>query len=233
KRELLEGANEVSTSGNGITGNDETTENILVTWDTIFVAPDPGVVGPGVPVELSSFAASVSENSVTLNWATATELNNSGFDILRKDKSNQWNKIGFVPGFGTSSETHSYTFADKNLNSGQYAYRLKQVDFAGSSELSDVVYVDVTDPARYGLSQNYPNPFNPNTTIKFSIPEASNVTLKVFNTLGEEISVLVNRVMEAGTHEINFDASQLHSGIYFYRIDAGAFSQVKKMTLLK
>jgi hypothetical protein len=239
KRVLLENGNESGPVGigNGITGHDETTENILATWDTIYVAPDPGVVGPGVPVELVSFTISVIGNSVTLNWATATELNNSGFDVLRQsapgEQNNQWEKIGFVPGFGTSTEKHNYSFVDENLTSGQYSYRLKQIDFDGTSELSDVVNVEVTNPTQYNLSQNYPNPFNPSTTINFTLPEASNVTLKIFNTLGEEVSVLFNRVMEAGTHEVNFEASQLHSGMYFYRIEAGTFTQVKKMTLLK
>jgi len=186
-----------------------------------------------VPVELSSFTASVSENVVTLIWSTATELNNSGFDVLRQAENQQWDKIGFVPGFGTSTEIHSYSFVDANVTSGQYSYRLKQVDFDGSSELSDVVNVEIINPVQYNLSQNYPNPFNPSTTIQYSIPEVSNVTLKVFNTLGEEVSVLVNRIMEAGTYEVNFEASQLHSGIYFYRLDTGTFSQVKKMTILK
>jgi hypothetical protein len=117
--------------------------------------------------------------------------------------------------------------------SGKYSYRLKQIDLDGSSEFSKIVNVEVTNLTEYNLSQNYPNPFNPSTTINFTLPEASNVTLKIFNTLGEEVSVLVNRIMEAGTHNFNFEASQLHSGIYFYRLEAGTFNQVRKMTLLK
>ena len=192
------------------------------------------ILPPGtIPVELTSFVASVSGNNVTLNWITATEINNSGFDILRQAQNNQWNKIGFVAGFGTTTETHSYSFVDENLTSGQYAYRLKQVDFDGTSELSNVVNVEVTNPVKYNLSQNYPNPFNPGTTIKFTLAEGGNVTLKIYNTLGEEVALLVNRIMESGTHNVNFDALNLNSGIYFYRIEAGDFSQVKKMTLLK
>lgn len=193
--------------------------------------------GSIVPVELTSFTAFVGGNTVTLNWSTATELNNSGFDILRQSaqdgQNNQWEKIAFIAGYGTTTETRNYSFVDNNLAVGQYSYRLKQIDFDGTSELSDVVNVEVINPAQFDLSQNYPNPFNPSTTIKFSLPEASNVTLKVFNTLGEEVTVLVNRIMEAGTHEVNFEASQLQSGIYFYRLEAGTFSQVKKLTLLK
>jgi hypothetical protein len=158
-----------------------------------------------VPVELTSFTASVSGNSVTLNWATATELNNSGFEVQRSATENTWEKIAFVKGFGSTTETKNYSFLDNNLAAGQYSYRLKQIDYDGTSELSDVVNVEVINPVQYALSQNYPNPFNPSTTINFTLPEASNVTLKIFNTLGEEVSVLVNRVMEAGTHNVNFE----------------------------
>ena len=233
KREKLEGANEVNSGGNGITGHDETTEDIIATWDTIYVAPDPGVVGPAVPVELASFTASVSSSSVTLNWTTATEMNNSGFDILRSTQEDVWMKIAFVNGNGTTTEIHTYSFRDENLSAGTYYYKLKQVDFDGSYEYSNVVNVDVTNPTQFELSQNYPNPFNPSTTIKFTIPESAMVTLKVFNALGEEIALLVDRVMESGSYDVNFDASGLNSGMYFYRIQAGDFTQVKKMTLLK
>lgn len=233
KREKLEGANEVNAGGNGITGHDETTEDILVTWDTIYVAPDPGVVGPAVPVELASFTASVSGNTVTLNWITSTEMNNSGFDILRSVQKDVWEKIAFVRGNGTTTEINYYSFEDENLNAGKYSYRLKQIDFDGSYEYSNVVYVDVAIPTKFELSQNYPNPFNPSTTIKFTIPESAMVTLSIFNALGEEVALLVNRVMESGTYEVNFNAVGLNSGMYFYRIQAGDFTQVKKMTLLK
>jgi hypothetical protein len=233
KREWLEGANEVNSGGNGITGHDETTEDILVTWDTLYVAPDPGVVGPDIPVELASFTASVNENIVTLNWITATELNNSGFDILRSTQQDVWEKISFVPGNGTTTEVHYYSFEDENLDAGKYSYKLKQIDFDGSYEYSNVVYVDVSNPVEFELAQNYPNPFNPSTTIKFSIPEATMVTLAVYNALGEEVSLLVDRFMESGIHQVNFEAVGLNSGMYFYRIQAGDFTQVKKMTFLK
>jgi len=201
-----------------------------IIFDGILIGSDWVVV---TPVELTSFTASVKENIVTLNWITATELNNSGFDILRSSQQDVWEKISFVPGNGTTTEIHYYSLEDKNLDAGNYSYKLKQIDFDGSFEYSNVVYVDVTNPVEFELSQNYPNPFNPSTTIKFSIPEATMVTLKVFNTLGEEVALLVDRFMDSGIHEINFDAIGLNSGMYFYRIQAGDFAQVKKMTLLK
>jgi hypothetical protein len=222
-----------ATGGNGITGHDETSEPLTITWALLPVSPNDGTV----PVELTSFNASVGGNTVTLNWATATELNNLGFDVMRQSAvgglTGQWEKIAFVEGHGTTTESRSYSFVDNDLVSGKYSYRLKQIDLDGSSEFSKIVNVEVTNLTEYNLSQNYPNPFNPSTTINFTLPEASNVTLKIFNTLGEEVSVLVNRIMEAGTHNFNFEASQLHSGIYFYRLEAGTFNQVRKMTLLK
>ena len=187
-----------------------------------------------VPVELTSFTSAVDGNNVILSWSTASELNNQGFEIQRSTQGNEFASIGFVAGHGTTTEAKTYRFVDVDLSAGNYTYRLKQVDFNGTFSYSDVVNVDVTSlPIQFELAQNYPNPFNPSTTIKFSIPQSSNVTLKIFNTLGQEVSTLINQNMESGVHTINFDASQLNSGIYFYRLDADQFSQVRKMTLIK
>jgi len=186
-----------------------------------------------VPVELTSFTAAANDDDVVLNWSTATELNNFGFEVQRSFEGNEFVTVGFVNGHGTTTEAKNYRFLDANLTAGNYSYRLKQVDFNGTFSFSDDVNVDVTGPLQFELAQNYPNPFNPSTTIKFSIPQSSNVTLKIFNTLGQEVTSLINQNMESGVHTINFDASQLNSGIYFYRLDAGSYSEVKKMTLLK
>jgi len=186
-----------------------------------------------VPVELTSFTVIVNGNDVTLNWSTATELNNFGFEIQRSIAGNEFVTVGFVNGHGTTTEAKTYRFVDANLSAGSYTYRLKQVDYNGTFSYSDEVNVDVSGPLQFELAQNYPNPFNPSTSIKFSIPQSSNVTLKIFNTLGQELITLIDQNMESGTHSINFDASKLNSGVYFYRLDAGSFSEVKKMTLVK
>jgi len=190
-----------------------------------------------IPVELASFTASVNEKVVTLNWVTASEINNSGFQVERKS-TGEYETIGFVPGFGTTTETKSYSFSDANLNVGTYSYRLKQIDFDGTSEYSDVVEVDVTVPDVFALEQNYPNPFNPSTQIDFSLAADSKVTLNVFSLLGEKVATIVNSNLAAGSHQVDFNAANLNSGVYFYRIEAIGidgtnFTNVKKMILTK
>jgi hypothetical protein len=95
--------------------------------------------------------------------------------------------------------------------------------------------VEIVDgiPQAYAMSQNYPNPFNPSTSIDFSLPEASKVSLKVFNILGQEVAEIATGVLQAGTHRANFDASHLSTGIYFYRLTAGNFASMKRMVLVK
>ncbi len=194
--------------------------------------------GPYVPVELVSFSANVIDNGVQLNWSTASELNNRGFEIQRKAEGGEFLAVGFVNGNGTSTETHNYAYVDKNLSVGTYSYRLKQVDYNGTFEYSDVIEVDVTPPAEYSLTQNFPNPFNPSTTITFSLKADANVSLRVFNVLGQEVASIVNGMMNAGSHQIDFTAAELNSGVYFYNIvadgvDGSSFNSTRKMILNK
>jgi hypothetical protein len=186
-----------------------------------------------IPVELTSFTAASIGNSVTLNWSTATEINNSGFEIERKSASSNWVSVGFVPGNGTTTEAKQYAFVDNNLSAGNYSYRLKQIDFDGTFEYSNSVEVEVSTPSVYELAQNYPNPFNPSTAIKFNLPEAGNVKLVVYNLLGQEVNTLVNEFKSAGSYTINFDATNLTSGVYLYKIEANGFVQTRKMMLIR
>lgn len=188
-----------------------------------------------VPVELISFSAAINDNCVTLNWSTATETNNYGFEMLRRTSThiNKWETIGFVPGHGTTTELQSYSFIDEPLQVGKYRYRLKQLDFDGGFEFSQTLEVNIGNPAKFFLNQNYPNPFNPNSTLRYTVPKVSVVSIKIYDIMGEEISTLVNEVKQPGTYEINFYAQGLASGIYIYRMVADGFSATRKMNILK
>ena len=187
-----------------------------------------------LPVELSSFSASIIGSAVKLSWKTETETNNFGFEILRSAQNdNDWIKLGFVDGYGNSNSPKDYSFTDASVVSGSYSYRLKQIDIDGQFDYSKIIEVELGAPKKYELAQNFPNPFNPNTSISFTLPESGNVKLTVYNLLGQEIAILVNGVKEAGTHIINFNVEELNSGIYIYKIEAGNFVQTKKMTLIK
>lgn len=190
--------------------------------------------GGVIPVELTSFTANATESSVVLNWTTASEVNNAGFNIERKASGeSSFRTVGYVEGRGTTLEPGSYSYTDKNMGNGTYTYRLKQLDFDGSFEYSNEVEVNIGTPATFALMQNYPNPFNPSTLIKYALPADLQVELSVFNVLGEKVATLVNTFQKAGNYEIVFDASKLSSGVYLYRIDAGRYSSVKKMILTK
>ena len=198
-----------------------------------------GTLGNTVtPVELTSFSASSNGSNVTLRWSTATETNNKGFEIERQNTGisstiSQWEKIGFVYGSGTTTNPKNYSFVDDNLTRDVYHYRLKQIDFDGSFRYSNEVEVDINIPLQFNLSQNYPNPFNPTTRIEFSIPGNGNVTLTVYNLLGQKVVDLVNENMKAGSYQVTFDASRLSSGIYYYRLESQNKISIKKMMLLK
>jgi hypothetical protein len=210
-----------------------------------------------IPIELKSFTASVlqSEKAVQLNWTTATETNNSGFEIERLQDSKierlkDWEAIGFVPGFGTTTEPKSYSYIDENVTTSIYKYRLKQIDFDGSFEYFNEieVIVDFT-PKEFVLYQNYPNPFNPSTTIKFEIPsviaseakQSQFVTLRVYDILGNEVATLVNEEKQPGVYEVEFgyqvshsgEVRNLTSGVYFYELKVGNFKDTNKMILAK
>jgi len=212
-----------------------------------FIGPDTVIVGgngssvvkialePIVPVELTSLSASVNPDNISIIWTTATELNNRGFDVERKlASSNNWEVVGFVEGSGTTTESKSYVYQDYDVVTGQYNYRIKQIDFDGNMTYYNLAETVVFGaPDRFELSQNYPNPFNPNTTISFSIPQKSDVSVKIYDILGNEVTTLVNETREAGRYNVNFNASNYSSGVYFYTIKAGNFNETKKMTLLK
>jgi hypothetical protein len=188
-----------------------------------------------LPVELSSFTVTAGVKSANLSWTTATEVNNYGFEVERTASGRtQWQKIGFVEGAGTTNAPRAYSYSDRDISVGTWSYRLKQIDRDGKFIYSRTVEAaPALAPDEYELSQNYPNPFNPATTIGFDLKNDGYARMIVYNVLGEHVADLVNVELAAGHHSVVFDASQLPGGIYFYRLDAGTFLQVKKMTLLK
>ena len=190
-----------------------------------------------VPVELISFTSSINNDDVTLNWQTSTETNNQGFQIKRRktqdEKSEEWENIGFVNGSGTITEPQSYSFVNENLQLGKYQYRLKQIDFDGSFEYSNIIEVNIDLPKTFALLNCFPNPFNPSTKIMYEIPQQSNVIIKVYDVLGNEVSTPVNEMQSAGSYQIIFDASELANGVYFYKLQADNFVETKKMILMK
>ena len=201
------------------------------------IQPQNIIIDP-LPVELTSFNAKVIGKNILLIWQTATEINNYGFEVERMSnvkcqKSEQWTKLGFVDGNGNSNSPKDYLFEDKNpAGSGEIKYRLKQIDNNGQFKYSDMVgvYYSLND---FQLFQNYPNPFNNSTTISWQQPTSEFISLKVYDVLGNEVTTLLNENMEGGKHIINFDASNLSSGIYIYKLQSIDFTQNKKITLLK
>ena len=187
-----------------------------------------------VPVELISFKARLEKNKVMLIWHTASELNNYGFEIEKSTNKGTWTKIGFVSGGGTTTEYHSYSFNDYEILSVVQYYRLKQINFDGGYNYSKEVEIDITAPDKFALEQNYPNPFNPETNISYTIPEETNITLKLYDITGREIKVLVNEKKQPGYYTIKLKGGELSSGVYFCRlVTTSGYTAVKKLILLK
>ncbi len=191
-----------------------------------------------VPVELAAFNAQLAGDDVILNWTTASELNNQGFDIEFSMDNENFTKIGFVPGFGTTTETKSYSFKVSEVSAGIQYFRLKQIDFDGTATIHNSVEVNGPVPNSFVLNQNHPNPFNPSTTISFSLPVEANVNIKLFNMLGQEVAQITEKDFQAGNHNVEFNASNLSTGAYIYTFEAiggnGAnFKSTKKMLLLR
>lgn len=225
----------------------------LTSWST--ATPGSFDENQVLPVELTSFGYEVRGDAVCLQWKTATEVNNYGFEIERmlvasnykgnligSQEEQNWETIAFLPGYGNSNSPKNYEYTDFSPDAGRIFYRLKQIDNDGVSEYSKVLELTFSKSIEikgFSLSQNFPNPFNPSTTINYEIGENSgtglkqNVRLTVFDILGKEIAILVNSAQEAGHHSVSFNAANLESGVYFYELKSGDFTSRKKMVFLK
>ena len=186
------------------------------------------------PVELTSFSHSVTNNTVLLEWTTASEINNSGFEVQKKQSGLEyWSTIGFVKGNGTTSKPRSYLFKDKP-NTGRYNYRLKQLDYNGNFDYFDLNNeVIVGIPSKFGMSQNYPNPFNPVTKITYEVPASADVKLFIYDNEGREVIILVSGFQEAGYYTVDFNGSNLSSGVFYCKLESGSLTTTKKLVLLK
>lgn len=191
-----------------------------------------------IPVELISFTAENSTNGVILKWITASETNNFGFSLERSTDNSQFTEIKFIEGKGTTTGQNQYSLLDNDLKAGTVHYRLKQIDFDGTFEYSNVISVDIALPYQYSLAQNHPNPFNPLTKLSFELSVNADVKLVVYNTIGQQVAELVNGELNAGRYEYDFNAKDLSSGIYFYTLNAAGkdgkvFNSTRKMILIK
>ena len=263
-----------SAGGTGVTGKNTTemqTQSTYTGWDFTNTWSISGSVNSGypylrvissLPVELTSFTAAVYGSSVNLKWQTATEVQNYGFEVQRsaaegeprqgreargqRSEVSNWEKIGFVAGAGNSNSPKYYSFTDQPTGGTSFSYRLKQIDNDGHYKYYDAITVTLRSSGKAELMQNSPNPFNPTTAIKFFIPNSSDVTIKIYDMLGREVTTLINNQTEAGYHIVYWNGRDSYgrdaaSGVYLYRLTVenlggsrtGSFSETKKMNLLK
>ncbi len=206
--------------------------------NTIFVLANGNTGGNPLPVELTAFTASVKQRDVSLKWETATEVNSYSFDVERarvntSGADSNWLKVASIKASGNSNSPKEYRYTDSRLDAGKYQYRLKMVDNDGSYKYSQTVEVSIALPKAFDLSRNYPNPFNPSTTISFALPERANVTLTIYNQLGQKTAVLLECQKEAGVHQIEWNAAGMISGVYFYELKTEKFRSAKKLILMK
>jgi hypothetical protein len=205
--------------------------------------PTPGAENP-LPIIFSSItAAQIGPFAVELTWTTETEVNNFGFYVERKRaEETDFTELSgvFIPGQGTTTTPHSYSYVDSTAPEGTLHYRVRQVDLDGTPHYSQTLEVSVVTgiplgkPTGFVLSQNYPNPFNPLTMIEFTVPATSWASLEVFNPLGESVRILFDGIAEAGKHyRVEFTAGGLSSGPYIYRLRSGSSEITKKLIVLK
>ena len=184
-----------------------------------------------LPVELLDFSASVINRKTILNWTTVTEINNAGFEVERSTNGISWKTLGFVKGAGTTYMKQQYQFTDGSVLNGKYLYRLKQIDLDNKIKYSKVLSVTLSGNLTFELGQNYPNPTHGEAIISYSIPERTNVFIALYDLYGRTVQVLTNKVNSAGTYTINVNTEALPKGEYFYRMQAGTFSSVKKLVV--
>ncbi|MBN2281143.1 MAG: T9SS type A sorting domain-containing protein [Candidatus Marinimicrobia bacterium] len=240
KHDFLSNIKNITFDGSGVNFKLKSGSNAMESMDGIIDITFGGepLGDESLPVELVSFSARQQGKDVTLFWETAAEVNNLGFEIERKHRAaSNWEKIGFVQGEGNSSTPVSYTYCDKNaMKYNGLGYRLKQLDNDGSFEYSPEISVSSEKailPTDFRLHHNFPNPFNPITRITYEIVAENFTTLIIYDLNGREISTLVNENQQPGKYQVDFQAGELSSGVYFYRLTSGENTKLIKMLLMK
>jgi hypothetical protein len=186
-----------------------------------------------VAVDLASFEAVPSDGMITLNWRTMSEISNESWIIERDNKV-----IATLEGQGDKETATDYTFVDRDVVNGvTYSYTLKAINYEGNEDVYGPVTATPvaagTVPSDFALSQNYPNPFNASTVIRYSLASDEHVSLKVFNVNGQEVASLVDADQKAGQYTVQWNGKNASSGVYFYTLNAGDFSETKKMVFTK
>jgi len=188
-----------------------------------------------LPVELTTFTVTNADGTARLNWTTASETNNAGFEVERQlEAGGAFSQIGFVEGHGTTSEPQQYRFTDSQVpfEADQVIYRLRQVDFDGTHAYSPLVELDRSTPEQLALHANYPNPFHTRTTIRYELPQAGPAQLAVYNVLGQRVAQLLEGNQPAGRGEVVLQTG-LPSGVYFLRLNAAGHQQTRQITVVK
>ncbi len=209
------------------------------------VSAAPSAENP-LPVEATGFKATATNGAVVLTWQTQSEINNLGFNVIRRDAAKgvpslivSYTSDPSLRGLGTSTTGREYSYKDCHIVNGHtYEYTVESVSSDGTKKDYLPIQVKVDIPKGCALYQNYPNPFNPATTIGFDLKETSSVTLELYNGLGQRVEEWNYGTMNAGRYNQIFDMKKFSSGVYFYRInavgnDGQKFVSMKKMLMLK
>jgi hypothetical protein len=184
-----------------------------------------------LPITMARLSATPEKKDITISWTTASEINNEGFEIQRSSDNRSWEGIAFVKGAGNSNTVLNYSYVDKGLFPQRYYYRLKQVDIDKKYKFSTIVTATIDGKAESSLGQNYPNPFRGETLIPYTIGKTTRVNLSIFDLNGRAMKVLVNGMQDAGSHNLYFYTGSLPAGVYYYRLTADGFSNVKKLVI--
>jgi hypothetical protein len=193
-----------------------------------------------LPVELTAFEALADGRSTILQWRTASETNNAGFELQHRylgeaaKSTAAFTALAFIEGHGTTIEAQTYSFRLDELEPGHHVFRLKQLDYDGRFEYSPEIEVAIELPEAYLVSEVYPNPFNPQASFSFSVSRSQEVTVSVYNMLGQRVAVLFSGVVSAGTaRTLQVDGSRLESGTYIVRVLGEGFVHTQTITLVK